>query len=130
MQVSNGKFRPLDMNGQIDFTATREVLDVAVPAVLRTTGDRPGSFLADTLFGGFVRGSGVDVGWLGWLSDDSRQGRRRDEFSFALVPFGEDLRGRRTTQNARVDEAGETDARDVAGRAEYTFEIPNGFGTV
>lgn len=53
-----------------------------------------------------------------------------DELVLAAVPFGEDFGGGSTAEDTRVDEAGEADVWDMSRRAEYTFEIPDGFCTV
>ena len=50
-----------------------------------------------------------------------------DELAFALVPGSEDLGAGCTAEDARVDEACETDAGDVATGAEDAFEVPDGF---
>jgi len=96
--------------------------------VLGTTWDRTGSFLADLRLGVFVGTARVHVLRLWGLSDDALERSRLNEFAFALVPFGEDLVGRCAAQNAWVDQACETDAWDVAGRAEDAFKVPDGFG--
>lgn len=102
------------MDGQVDFAAAGQVLDVAVPAVLRTARDRPGALFPDLGFDLLVGGPGVDILWLWWLGDHAGERRGRDQFGFPLVPLGEDLWRRCAAQDTRVDEAGETDAGNVA----------------
>lgn len=72
----------------------------------------------------------MHVLWLGWLRDDALESGGGDEFAFAFVPVGEDFGRRGATENARVDEAGEFDAGDVAGGAVDAFEVPDCFGAV
>ena len=67
---------------------------------------------------------------LGWLRNNALEGRRGDEFAFAFVPVGENFGGRGAAEDARVDEAGEFDAGDVAGGAVDAFEVPDCFGAV
>ena len=68
------------------------------------------------------------MGGGGW-GYDSFEGCCGDELSFALVPLGEDFGAGCAAEDTRVDEAGEADARDVAGGAKDAFEVPNGFGS-
>lgn len=91
MQVSHGKFGALDVDGEVDLAATGEILDVTVPAVLRTTGDCPGAFFPDFGFGFLVGGTRMDVLRLWRLGDDAREGGGRDQLGFPLVPLGKDL---------------------------------------
>lgn len=50
MQVSNAKFRALNMHREEDLRPTTQILDIAVPAVLRASGNRPRALLPDLLF--------------------------------------------------------------------------------
>jgi hypothetical protein len=54
---------------------------------------------------------------------------RLDQLALTPVPFCQHLGGGRAAQNARVNQAGESHAGDVAARAEDAFEIPNGLGS-
>ena len=67
---------------------------------------------------------------LGWLRDNALKGRGGDEFAFAFVPLGEDFGRRGAAEDARVDEAGELDAGNVAGGAVDAFEVPYCFSAV
>lgn len=69
VQVADGEFGAADVDGQVDFGATREVLDVAVSAVFGAAGDCAGAFGADFGFEGLGGGAGVDVEglWAGIL---------------------------------------------------------------
>ncbi len=131
MQVADAKFGAFDVDGQVDFAAAAEVLDVAVAAVLGAAGDGSCAFLAD--FGFDVAGSaaGVHVLWLGGLGDDFFEFLRGvgvDELAFAAVPFGEDFGGWGAAKDTGVDETGESDMGDMTGGGKDTFEIPDGFG--
>lgn len=53
---------------------------------------------------------------------------RGDELGFARVPSLEDFLGGCATQDTRMNETCETDARNVPGRAEDAFKVPDGFG--
>ena len=116
MQVADAEFRTLDVYRQEDFGSAREVLDVAVPAVFGAAGDCSRALTADLLFQIFICGSGMDILGLRRLGDDAVVCGLAglDELAFALVPGCEDFGARCTAQDARVDEACETDAGDVA----------------
>jgi hypothetical protein len=53
-----------------------------------------------------------------------------DQAAFALVPGFEDFLGGRAAEDSWVDETGEFDAWDVAGRAVDSFKVPDRFGPV
>lgn len=89
-------------------------------------GDGAGAFFSNFLFDGGVAGSDVDGLRLGWFGNVPVEvGVGGDELGFAGVPSFEDGGGRCAAQDARVNEAGEADAGDVAGGAVYAFEVPN-----
>ena len=89
------------------------------------------AFRADLLFEVCVCGAGVHVGGVGGLCYIAvHVCALGDELVLAAVPFGEDFGGGSAAEDTRVDEAGEADVWDMSGRAEYAFEIPDGFCTV
>lgn len=49
----------------------------------------------------------------------------RNELALAAVPFGEDLCGRRASQDSGMDQAGKPDVGDMAGGAEDALKIPD-----
>ena len=53
-----------------------------------------------------------------------------DEVAFALVPRGEDLGRWCTSEDTRMNQAGEADAGYVTRRAEDAFKVPDGLRTV
>ena len=116
------------MNRQIHLAAPREVLDVTIPAVLRAAGDGARAFLADFFFDGVRGGAGMYGLGFGWLGDDALEGGGGDKFGFAGVPFGEDGGAGGAAEDARVDEAGEFEAGDMARGAVDAGEVPDGFG--
>ena len=130
VQIPDRELGAFNMHGKIHFTSPRQILDVAVPTVFGTAGDRPCAFLADFGFSVLVGGACVHVFWLGRLGDDALEGGGGDEFGFALVPFGKNFGGWGTAEDAGVDEAGEADAGDVARGAEDAFKVPDCFGAV
>lgn len=69
MQISNRELCAFDVDGQVDLAATRQILDVTVPAMLRATGDRPGTFFPDLGLRFLVGGTGMDVLGLRGLGD-------------------------------------------------------------
>lgn len=72
----------------------------------------------------------MDILRLRRLGDNALQLGGRDELGLAAVPLREDLGAGGTAQDARVDEAGEADVREVARGAEDAFEVPDGFRAV
>lgn len=66
---------------------------------------------------------------LGWRRYDTLEFIGSDEVSFAFVPGGEDFGRGGAAENARVDEAAELDAGDVARCAENAFKVPDGLGS-
>lgn len=92
------------MDGQVDFTATGEVLDVTVAAVFGPARDRASTLLADLFFGGIICGAGVDVLGLGWFGDDAPNVlEAADEFAFAFVPCCENFGGGSAAEDTGVD---------------------------
>lgn len=115
VQVANAEFCAGNVDGEVDFGAAREVLDVAVSAVFGTAGHGARAFTADFLFE-FVRGAAsVDVFGLGWESDvPAGVVKGGDELGFPSVPFGENLGRRSAAEDTGVDEAGELDMSRVS----------------
>lgn len=74
------------------------------------------------------RGASVDVLGLRRLRDDTFEFGGANEVGFAAVPLSEDLGRWSTAEDARVDETGESEMRDMAGGAEDAFEVPDCFG--
>ena len=88
VEVADGELGAGDVDGEEDFAAAAQVLDVAVAAVLGPAGDGAGAFLADFFFQLAGRGAGVDVLGLGRLGDDALEVGGADEVGFAAVPLG------------------------------------------
>lgn len=125
VEVSDAEFGALDMHRQVDFAASREVLDVAIAAVLGATRDRSSALLAD-LFLDVVRcAARVHIDGLGWLGNDSVHGIGRDEFAFSFIPYCEHLGRWCTAENTGMDQAGEADVGNVAGGTEDAFKVPD-----
>lgn len=92
MQISNGELGAGDVDWQVDLAAAREVLDIAVSAMLWTTRNRTSSLFADLLFDASIAGTCVNVDRLWWLCDVSvHVGTSGDQLSFTLVPCLEDF---------------------------------------
>ena len=130
MQVPNAELRPLHVHRQVHLTTPRQVLDIAVSSMLWSAGNRSCALFTDLLLD--VLAAGTDVNGLRVRRQryDALEMRVcRDELSLTLVPCRQYLRRRCTAQNAGMDEACETNARDVAGRAEDAFEVPDGLRT-
>ena len=94
MQVPNRELGPLDMHRQVNLAAARQVLDIAVAAVFRATGDSSSTLFADFVLNVVARGSGVHVLGLGRVRDVAVHVRAGfDQAAFALVPGCEDFGG-------------------------------------
>lgn len=91
MQIPNRKLSTLYMNRQKDLGSPRQILDVAIATMFRTTRNSPCSFTSDFGFDVFRCGASVDVGCVWWLGHDPVEFVGCDEFSFAFVPGCEDL---------------------------------------
>ena len=129
VEVADAELGAGDVHGQEDAAAAAQVLDVAVAAVLGAAGDGARALLADFVLERAGGRAGVDVLGLGRLGDDALELGRADELGFAAVPLGEDFGGGGAAEDAGVDEAGESQVRDVAGGAEDAFKVPNRFRT-
>lgn len=106
---------------------------LAVTAVLRPAGDGACTLGANLLgeLGG--RGAGVHVARLRGLRDVAAGVGVRallNQGALAPVPLGEQLGRGGTAEDARVNEAGEADAGDVARGAEDAFKVPDGLCAV
>ncbi len=133
VEVADAEFGAFDVDGEVDFAAAAEVLDVAVAAMLGATGNGSCTFLADLVFDISCSAACVYVLRLWGLRNDFFEflhGVGADELAFTAVPFGQDFGGWGAAEDTGVDEAGEADVGDVAGRCKNTFKIPDGFGTV
>ena len=132
VEVADAEFGAFDVNGEVNFAAAAEVLNVAVPAMLGATGDGSCTFLTHLVFDIACSAACVYVLRLGGLGDnffEFLRGVGADELAFAAVPFGQDFGGWGAAEDTGVDEAGEADVGDMAGGCKDTFEIPDGFGT-
>lgn len=128
MQVANAEFGTRNVYWEEDLGSATEILDVTISPVLRPPWNCPGSFLANLLLEIASCGASVHTAWLWRLSDSAVQVCMCGyELCFARVPCLEDLGGGCTSEDARVDQAGEADAGDVAAGAEDAFEVPDGF---
>jgi hypothetical protein len=63
--------------------------------------------------------------WLRRLCNDALETSGFDEVGFSAIPLSKDFMRRGATENARVNEAGETDTRNVSRRAEDALEVPD-----
>jgi len=131
VQVADGELGALDVDGEVDFAASAQILDVAVASMLWPARYSPSTFLANLLLDIIACCTGVDV-LRKWRKRDGFVEVRvlGDEGAFAVIPGLEDFGGGRAAEDARVDEASELDAGDVAGGAVDAFEVPDGFGSV
>src|ERR1700733_5646191 len=125
MQVAHGETTARHVDREVDFRTARQILDVAVAAMLaRRNG-------AGTLGGDL----GLDVA-LGlasmccrgeWRVSQRRNARRigGDQRSLALVPFCQQLRVGQAADQAGMHEACEIDARHVTRRGVKALDVPD-----
>lgn len=97
--------------------------------MLRSAGDSPRALFLHFLLELTMSASGMGMRRVRGQSDDALQVRGFDEFGLALVPSCQDLRRRRASELTGMDNARESDVRDVAGRGVDSFKIPDGLGT-
>ena len=128
VEVAYAEFCSGHVDGEEDFAATAQVLDVTVAAVLGAAGDGPRALLSHFVLQLPGRGASVDILRLRRLGDDSLELGGADEMRFATVPLGQDFGGGSAAEDARMYETGESQMRDVAGGAEDAFKVPYGFG--
>lgn len=129
VQVSHRKSSSLHVHRQIRLTSPRQVLDIAIPAMLRSTRHSPRSLAPNLRLDLPRSGAGVDIEGLRRVRDDTVfDGSCVDEFLLATVPLCEELGGRHGAHDAGVDETREADAGDVSRGTEDAFKVPNGFG--
>ena len=128
MEVAYAELCAFHVDGQVDFGATAKSLDVAVATMFWPSWYRSRSLLTYLLLQFSRRRPSMHVLRIRRLSDGAVEVcMRGDELGFALVPRIENFGGGRAAQDARVDEPSEADAGDVARRAEYALEVPDGF---
>lgn len=127
VQVPDGELGTSNMDRQVHFAATREVLDITIAAVFWSAGDGASSLTADLLFDAVVSSSHVYVRGIGWLSDVTAHVRAlADECGFTVIPCLQHFMGGCTTQDTGMDETCETHAGDVARGAIDALEVPDG----
>ena len=127
VQVAHTELGSLDMNWQIDFATAGEILDIAIATVFRATWNGPGSFFADLFLRRCVRTAPMDILWLRRLCDNPIQGIGGDQFSLPSVPFRKNFGGWCAAKDTRVNQTGETDARNVTRGAKDAFQVPDSF---
>lgn len=128
VQIAHRELSTFDVNWQVDFTASAQVLDVTITSMFRSTRNGTGTFFSHFLFDRSIAGPDVDIDRLGRLGDITiHVAASGDELAFAFVPEFEHFLGRSAAENAWVNEAGESNARDVARTAVYAFEVPDRF---
>jgi hypothetical protein len=116
------------MNREVDLAPPGEILDIAITAVFRAAGDGTSALPSDLVLEGALGAAGVNVDGLGRLGDNAvHSATGGDKLAFAPVPFGEDFGRGCAAQDARVDQAGEADVRDVPRGAEDSFKVPDCF---
>jgi len=92
MEIADAELSALDVDREVDFRATGQILDVAISSMLWATRDRACAFLPDLRLDLIRCAPSVDILRLWWLSDISIHVRAcRDQFSFSSVPFVKNL---------------------------------------
>ena len=104
MEIANTEFRPLNVDREVYFATSAEILDVAVSTVLRSAWDGSCAFFADLCFDFLRSTASMDVLRLGRLRDDPLERGGADQLAFAPVPFRENFGRGCTSQDTRVDQ--------------------------
>jgi hypothetical protein len=125
VQITNTELGTFYEHRQIDLAASGKILDVTISTVLWPAWDCSCALFAHLLLDVSRCTSSMYTLRLRGLRDDAFEGSGVDEIGFSVVPGGKDLVGRSTTKNARMDQTGEADARNVSRGAEDAFEVPD-----
>ena len=130
MKISNAEFGTSDMNRQVNFATTTQVLDITVSSVFRSSWNCTRALVPDLFFRCLVCASGMAVLRQGRQGNVSLKLVGSDELGFPLIPRCEYFRGWCAAQNTRMDEASELHVRNVSRGAVDSFKVPNCFGTL
>lgn len=103
VQISNRELGARDVHGEVGLASARQVLDVAVPAMLGSAGDGAGALSADLGFKVTRGRAGVDIFRFREIGDYAVEGVEFDELGLTAGPLGEDLGGRGTAHDSWVD---------------------------
>lgn len=129
VQITHTELGPGHMDGKVHLGSPAQVLDVAVSSMLRPSGDRSRTLLGH-FFSDFLAGrAGVRVDGLRQMSHVAiGELVGSHQLALTLVPRGQHLGRGSATDDARVDQAGELDAGDVARGGVDALKVPDGLG--
>jgi hypothetical protein len=131
VQITNGELGSLNVHWEVHLTPARQILDIAVSSMFGATRHGTRSLLPNLLFDVCRSATSMYVLRLRRERDVAVEVLvRRDELCLARIPRLEDFGRGRTAEDTGMDQAGEADAGNVAGGAEDTFEVPDGFCAV
>ena len=114
VEIADAEFGSRDVDGEVGFAASAEVLDVAVASVLGSAWHCPGAFSSDFGLDPVCCAACMHTLRLGGEGHGTFKGRRADQFCLSAVPLVKHLLGWRATKDARMNEAGKANARNVA----------------
>lgn len=115
VQIPHTEARAFDVHGQVDLASSRQVLDVAVAAVLWATRDGASTFARNLLLDVACGRASSNVLRIGRLGNDATAAvHGSDELTLALIPFSQNFRRGRAAQDSGVNQAGKLDAWDVS----------------
>lgn len=115
VQIPHTEACAFDVHGQVNLASSRQVLDVAVAAVLWATRDGASTFARDLLLDVGRGRASSNVLRIGRLSDDAAAAvHGRDELALAPIPFSQNFRRGRAAQDSGVNQAGKLDSWDVS----------------
>lgn len=99
-------------------------------SMLGTSRDSSGPFPANLLPQSSISAANVARLRLRWKGNNAvHVAALLNKLGFAVVPFFQHLMRWGTSQDARMDQAGELDARDVTRAAVYAFKVPDCLGS-
>jgi hypothetical protein len=98
------------MNRQENLTSSAQILDITIATVFWSSRYGSRALRPDLCLDVIAAFSNMHVDWLWWIGDHTighGMLASRYQFRFTVIPRLENLRGRCTAENSRMDEAGE-----------------------
>lgn len=129
MQITDTKFGPFDVNRQPDLTSFGQILDVTVAAMLWSAGNSTRALFLHLLLDLTFSATRMSMRRVRGQSNNALQIRGFDEFGLTFVPFCQDFCRRRASKLTGMDDARESDMRNVARCGVDSFKVPYSLGT-
>lgn len=114
MEVADTELGAWNVHREKGTRSARQILNVAITSVLWAARDGACALFTDFLLQCLVSGACMDVLWLRRLGDDALKVGSGDELRFTAIPLSQDLGRRSTAKDARMNQARESDMRQMA----------------